>query len=211
MVPHKEVLKKSHSMLKKIIAVIILIIITGVAYYLISPLFRTEVVDDELPENIITETQIESEQVPSGFEELTAEEQEEMNKQMAEKNAVPMPSVADTMPKEVQETEVTDIPSVTFPVAGTAGHSASGSVSILETTTGTVIRYEDFSTINGPKLNVYLAKDLKAQEYIDLGPIKGTHGNINYSVPDGIDVSEYKYVMYWCVPFRVLFNYAEIN
>lgn len=91
-------------------------------------------------------------------------------------------------------------------VIGTSGHPASGTVSVI----GDVIRYEDFMTINGPKLHVYLSKDLEAKEYIDLGPIKGTEGNINYNIPENIDISGYKYVMYWCVPFRVLFNYAEI-
>jgi len=98
-----------------------------------------------------------------------------------------------------------------FEVVGTTGHPASGFVRVLETTDGTVIRYEDFETINGPNLHMYLAKDLDAKEYIDLGAIKGTRGSINYSVPADIDVSEYRYVMYWCVPFSVLFNYAEIR
>jgi len=108
---------------------------------------------------------------------------------------------------ESDEESVSEI----FPVMGTVGHSASGHVRLLNTAAGTVLRYENFSTINGPRLHLYLAKDLKAKEFIDLGPIKGTEGNINYTIPEGVDVSEYRYVMYWCVPFSVLFNYAEIN
>lgn len=98
-----------------------------------------------------------------------------------------------------------------FPVVGTTGHPSSGKVRVLKTAAATVIRYEDFSTINGPDLHVYLAKDLDAKEFVDLGPIKGTEGNINYEVPDGVLVNEYQYVMYWCVPFGVLFNYAPIK
>lgn len=60
-------------------------------------------------------------------------------------------------------------------------------------------------------LHLYLAKTLEADDFIDLGPIRGTRGDINYSVPDGVDLSEYKYVMYWCVPFSVLFNYVELR
>jgi len=96
-------------------------------------------------------------------------------------------------------------------IMDTPGHSASGMVRLLTQEDGTtLIRYENFKTINGPNLHVYLAKDIEAKEFIDLGPIRGTEGNINYVVPENIDVSEYKYVMYWCVPFGVLFNYAEI-
>jgi len=97
-------------------------------------------------------------------------------------------------------------------IIDTSAHPASGTVRILTETGGsTIIRYEDFKTINGPNLHVYLAKDLDAEEFVDLGPIRGTEGNINYEVPEAIDISEYSYVMYWCVPFGVLFNYAEIN
>ena len=98
-----------------------------------------------------------------------------------------------------------------FPVVDTPTHPASGSVFVFESETGTIIRYENFETINGPSLHVYLAKDIDATEYVDLGPIRGTRGNINYKVPEGVDLSEYPIVMYWCVPFRVLFNYAEIR
>lgn len=96
-------------------------------------------------------------------------------------------------------------------IIDTPEHPASGTVRVIETEEGTVIRYEDFETINGPSLRVYLANDLEATDYVDIGPVKGTKGNINYLVPEGVDISDYKYVMYWCVPFSVLFNYAEIN
>ncbi|MFC1721203.1 DM13 domain-containing protein [Patescibacteria group bacterium] len=113
----------------------------------------------------------------------------------------------------VEESEVT--PSVSedllHKVMGTSGHPAEGTVRVVQTEEGQVIRYENFSTINGPQLHVYIAKDLEAKEFVDLGPIKGTQGNINYAVPDNVDLDEYKYVMYWCVPFGVLFNYAEVN
>ena len=73
------------------------------------------------------------------------------------------------------------------------------------------IRYENFSTIDGPELRVYLSRDLGARDYIDLGLRKGTRGNINYSVPENVDINDYKYVLHWCRPFRVLFNYADIE
>ena len=95
-------------------------------------------------------------------------------------------------------------------IVATKAHPASGYVRVIETTTGSVIRYEEFDTLNGPNLHVYLSKDLDANDYIDLGPIKATSGNINYEVPAGVDVSEYRYVLHWCVPFSVLFNYAEL-
>lgn len=98
-----------------------------------------------------------------------------------------------------------------YPVTGTFAHPAEGTVRIIDTVEGTFIRYENFETINGPDLHVYLVKDLDVKEFVDLGPIRGTSGNINYAVPEGVDISDYNYVIHWCVPFKVLFNYAEIK
>lgn len=181
--------------MKNVVLVIVAVVVLGVGYYAISPLFRNVTVDDSLPTNL----------VQSGVENLTQEELVEMKKQNEEVSKEKITEMEDVSP---------DIPTaepVSYAVMGTTGHPASGTVKVLETISGTVIRYEDFSTINGPNLHIYLAKDLRAKDYIDLGSIKGTKGNINYDVPEDIDISEYKYVMYWCVPFKVLFNYAEIN
>lgn len=101
--------------------------------------------------------------------------------------------------------------SPTFPVIGTEGHPASGMVQLIDTTEGTVIRYEDYKTLNGPDLFVYLSKDLEAKEFINLGELKGTEGDINYTIPDDVDLRAYRYVLTWCKQFGVLFNYAEIG
>jgi peptide methionine sulfoxide reductase msrA/msrB len=97
---------------------------------------------------------------------------------------------------------------VIFPVIGTPGHQATGTVRVLQTEAGSVVRYEDFSTTNGPDLYVYLSKDKEATDYVDLGPLKATSGNINYAVPEDVSFDEYSYVLVWCKQFGVLFNYA---
>lgn len=96
-------------------------------------------------------------------------------------------------------------------VVGTAGHPASGTVRILEAEGKKYVRYENFNTINGPDLYIYLAKDLGAKEYVDLGTLRATEGNINYEIPGNVDPSDYRYVMTWCKQFGVLFNYADIS
>lgn len=95
-------------------------------------------------------------------------------------------------------------------VVGTGGHPGSGSVRVINTEGGTVVRYENFKTINGHDLYVYLAKDLDAKEYVNLGTLKATEGNVNYDVPADVNVSDYRYVMVWCKQFSVLFNYADL-
>ena len=101
--------------------------------------------------------------------------------------------------------------SASFPIIDTPAHPASGTVRIVRGADETILRYENYKTINGPDLKVYLAKDLEAKEYVDLGPIKGTEGNINYTIPKDVDISQYRYALTWCEDFSVLFNSADLS
>jgi hypothetical protein len=96
-------------------------------------------------------------------------------------------------------------------VVGTPGHAASGTARIVETEDKKYVRYENFKTINGPDLYVYLAKDLDAKNFVNLGILRATEGDINYEIPSDVDLSEYRYAMTWCKQFGVLFNYADIS
>lgn len=126
--------------------------------------------------------------------------------------------------QEVEEDEVPIVTSedegeVELPIAeplvatviDTPAHPASGLVRLVEADGKTYVRYENYKTINGPDIFVYLAKDINAKEFIDLGRVKATEGNINYEIPDGVSVSEYPYVLTWCKQFGVLFNYADFS
>jgi hypothetical protein len=125
--------------------------------------------------------------------------------------------VADTVEPSavINETNVpqpdTQIIEAGVPVVGSPGHRASGTARLLTTQEGRVVRYENFSTINGPDLFVYLATDVQATEFVDLGRLKATDGNINYAIPDDVDLDKYPYVLVWCKQFGVLFNHAKIN
>ncbi len=100
--------------------------------------------------------------------------------------------------------------SVRAPVIGTTGHPAEGTAHVFEAEGKRFVRYEDFETLNGPDLFVYLAKDLDAKEFVDLGRLRATEGSVNYEIPEGIDPSEYPYVLTWCRAFGVLFNSAKV-
>ncbi|MEX0916966.1 MAG: DM13 domain-containing protein [Candidatus Paceibacterota bacterium] len=167
-----------------IISLVLLVVIAGTGYYFVYPYFNTIEVDDELPMGM-TEAQ-------------TAPADADANGQA---------DIESTTSAQGAEVVVVG----PFSVEDTPAHPASGNVRVFKNTNETVIRYENYDTINGPNLHVYLAKDLEANEYIDLGPIKGTTGNINYTIPEGIDIEEYPFLLTWCVPFGVLFNYAELR
>lgn len=218
--------------MKNIVLLVGAVVVIGVGYYTISPLFKNIEVNDaapvalpttqeqeaphEMPEVQERPSDAEMSPVESGVEALSPEEQVRMGEEMVEVNNEEasmmdeaMPPMEFTIPKEEEEVVVTE--PVRHPIMGTIGHPAEGTVQVIPTMEGLVARFENFSTINGPRLHLYLATDLRATDFIDLGPIKGTRGNINYPLPDDVDLSKYKYLMHWCVPFRVLFNYAELE
>ncbi len=189
--------------MKKILTLAVSLILIYGLYYFIWPIFNVIEVDDVAPTSVSGNDQPTT-QADSGFADLSTQEQEEMLRQLFAANKNKEEAMDDKM----------DMPTsgepMAFAVQDTAGHPASGSMRVFDTAQGQVLRFEDFETINGPQLHLYLSKDIEGTDFIDLGPIRGTTGNINYQVPEGVDLSEYKYVMHWCVPFEVLFNYVEI-
>lgn len=127
------------------------------------------------PPESVTQQSVQS--VSSGFENLSEEKQKEMLDIIAEVNSVETPPVKDDMPKQVNDSTVEQAEK-SYQIIATAGHPAEGSVRVIETPEGSVIRYENFSTINGPRLHLYLAKSLEVDDFIDLGPIRGAHAEI---------------------------------
>lgn len=118
-------------------------------------------------------------------------------------------TVNDTAPTELgTETTIRD---TSHSIVDTPAHPASGNIRIIATESQQTVRFENYDGTNGPDLFVYLAKDLEANEFVSLGRAKGNTGNINYTVPPDVDLSEYRYVLTWCKAFGVLFDYAEID
>lgn len=121
-------------------------------------------------------------------------------------------------PSPITETpdEEADAPrervSSAVPIVDTPGHDASGSVRIIEAADGSrELYFENFSTINGPDLYVYLATDLEATEFVSLGRLRATQGNIRYAIPDNVDLTRYRYALTWCQAFSELFNSADLR
>jgi hypothetical protein len=164
-----------------ILIALAILITLAVAWYALSPLLQNKVVNDSLPESV---------------PQVNPSEKISQSIAVGESN----PN-GDAQP----------LISASFPIVDTPAHPASGTVRIVQSADETILRYEDYKTINGPDLKVYLAKDLEAKEYVDLGFIKGTEGNINYTVPQGIDISQYRYALTWCEDFSVLFNSADLS
>ncbi|MCY4064651.1 MAG: DM13 domain-containing protein [Chloroflexi bacterium] len=95
-------------------------------------------------------------------------------------------------------------------------HGAEGSATVYELPDGErVLRFEDFRSKNGPDLHVYLSREAPTSTFaglgdgeIHLGALKGNVGNQNYDIPADVDLSEYRSVVIYCVPFHVVFSTA---
>ena len=95
-------------------------------------------------------------------------------------------------------------------------HGAEGSATVYALPDGSrVLRFEDFRSKNGPDLHVYLSTEAPTSTFaglgadeVHLGPLKGNVGNQNYEIPAEVDLSQYRSVVIYCVPFRVVFSTA---
>jgi len=97
-------------------------------------------------------------------------------------------------------------------------HSGEGRALVLnDGTAQRFLRFENFSTDNGPDLSVYLVNsDANADEgtfdddFIDLGSLRGNIGDQNYEIPPEVDLAVYDTVVVWCVRFGSAFTAADL-
>ena len=176
-------------MVKKWFITIAAIIVLVIAWYLISPAFRT------------VELQETSPIVNDALDTMTTEQKAEFD-QAVEASQSETKEMEEVMPQTA-----TILSQGTFEPRA---HEVEGSAVLIQSDGEKILRFEDFDTINGPRLHVYLSTDLGTDDFIDLGPLKATKGNFNYELDPSIDTSKYNKVLVWCVPFSVLFSYAEI-
>jgi hypothetical protein len=163
----------------------IIIIIAIIAWYLISPVFNVVEINEESPLNEFTET-------------TNPDFESEMEK-MKDVIVIGEDEMPET-PKVILEGEFIE-----------SAHEVSGKALVIETNENRILRFENFETVNGPNLHIYLSTDLTDDDFVDLGPIKATKGNVNYDIPENTDLDEYDTVLVWCVPFKVLFSFSEVK
>lgn len=184
--------------------VIGLLVVAGVGWYLISPLFIDEVVDEDFPAiPSAAELAEMSEEEKAAVEEDVMEEAADMPDKMMEEE---MPSGE---PMALAQGMFVDADSV---------HQGSGEATIYELADGKhLLRFEEFDVTNGPDLHVLLATSAAPTsssdlgEYIDLGSLKGNQGNQNYEIPADADVSQYQSIVIYCMPFHVVFSTATLQ
>jgi len=220
-----------------IAAVVLAVLAAPVVWWLASPLFRTDAVDEDFPFDVPTTAEI---------EEMTAEEAETIANELADK-AMEMADemtdeqmdvletqineLAEKMPDSEMDEEMPEMETETEETAEAADewlvaaqgmfrdadpfHTGEGTATIFTQGDQSILRFEAFSVTNGPDLHVLLVENIDGTssgelgEYVDLGQLKGNVGNQNYELPADIDLSQYEGVMIYCMPFHVVFATAD--
>ncbi|MBL8047992.1 MAG: DM13 domain-containing protein [Chthonomonas sp.] len=94
-------------------------------------------------------------------------------------------------------------------------HETVGNAQFINDGGKTILRLTNFKTSNGPDVRVLLVRGDNAQkfgdDYLDLGEIKGNHGDQNYVLPAGTEISSYQAVSIWCKRFNVSFGGAKLK
>ena len=147
--------------------------------------------------------------------QLSDEEETKVQEMVEEAAAAVMMDTE--MTEDMPQSELVLIASGQF-VGADSFHQGSGSVALYQQGDQFVVRFEDFSVTNGPDLHVILSKHPSpstqaevGEDYVDLGQLKGNLGNQNYTVPAGIDASEFQSVVIYCMPFHVVFSIGTLN
>jgi len=121
----------------------------------------------------------------------------------------PFPETSQVSPPVVERRSSEKSVLAEAPLVASA-HDVQGKVLLIQKGEQKILRFENLKTINGPDLRIYLSTDLKATDFVDLGAIKATEGNVNYVLPAGIDTEKYRNVLIWCRAFSVLFSSAKL-
>ena len=206
----------------------IVIIGAPIAWWLGSPLFINQTVDEAFPFDIPTASEMAEmtmdeknaviDQVTEAMNDkeamaaLSEDEMETLETQIQEVAAeMPDKEMEEEMPEAAEEWVIAQQGEF---MDADSSHKGSGTATIFQQGENKVLRFENFESTNGPDLHVLLVENVggtssaELGEYVDLGSLKGNVGNQNYEIPADVDLSKYSGVMIYCMPFHVVFSTA---
>jgi hypothetical protein len=206
----------------KILAPVTLVALAGVAYlafgvFGVHTLFIDDTVDEDGP-------------VFASGAAAPTDTLPQVETTVAPTTTVPEESTATDGPTATEAPVVTDAPTTTVApepqivtlAEGTfiprGRYSGEGQALVLnDGSEQRFLRFENFSTDNGPDLRVYLTvSDANGDsgafddDFVDLGVLKGNIGDQNYEIPPDVDLSVYDTVVVWCVRFSTPFTAADL-
>ncbi len=212
----------AHPIWALLIALVVFVPAGGLAWWLGSPLFIDQAVNEEFP-------RLANASVPGNIPPADAEVVMMTMEKIANPVAEPMMGPVATPAAEVAATGVaTATAPPTDPIRLLEGgfidgdffHFGDGTATVYELSDGSrVLRFEDFEVTNGPDLRVLVSADpnpldhdaLAEAGYTELGRLKGNIGNQNYDIPPDVDIKSLGSVVIYCKPFAVIFSVAPLN
>ena len=90
-------------------------------------------------------------------------------------------------------------------------HRTSGTATLIIDGDTRTLEFENFETLGGPDLFVYLSADKSSSDFVNLGMIERFKGDQSYAVDSSVDLDQYNNVLIWCKSFGVLFGSAELS
>lgn len=197
------------------VALLGLIAIVAVGWYLASPLFINETVDEALPESVAAVSKLIDIPSEEELERISEEAIRSIEEAGLEGGSEPDKVMEEEMPAAASQAAVLHTGQF---VGADEFHQGSGTANIYQAADGSLLlRLEDFRVTNGPDLHVLLANGEKPTgeenmgQFLDLGELKGNVGNQNYEIPAGTDLSIYNSVVIYCQPFHVVFATATLT
>ena len=194
--------------------VVLLVPFAVVNWWLISPYFIDDVVDEEFSTSISAQATGDASapttsEAPAGDESTPDSDASEPESGEASDATEDEPLVEEPTP-----TEPVLLGAGQF--VGLAGHEGTGDAGIFQNPDGSlVLRFENFDIENGPDLKVYLVPGADQTSLPDgsigLGELKGNIGDQNYELPPGTELAPGAYTaLVWCEAFSVEFVGATI-
>jgi hypothetical protein len=208
--------KKTNNKRIAVFSIIVGIGITMALYYLVSPLFISTEINEQLPSNTFSPSYQEFEEMTEGqrihaANNMSSHDKNQMLIQYA--NVGNSSRMDETMDNNNNNTIIQASSRIgPFVGVGDGIHNAEGIAKIISLDDNSnILRLEDLKATSGPDLYVYLATDKSASDSVSLGRLKANNGNQNYEIPLGTDLSKHDTVLIWCKAFSVLFGSAELK
>lgn len=136
------------------------------------------------------------------FQEAMDEANENLTEIDPSQEEADMEDMEDDMPGEI-------VTLLSGDFAGLSRYNIEGQAKVLnDGSEQRFLRFENFSSDNGPDLKVYLRAD--NGDFVSLGDLKGNIGDQNYEIPADVDLDVFNTVDIWCERFGVGFGLAPL-
>ncbi|MGI9644970.1 MAG: DM13 domain-containing protein [Ilumatobacteraceae bacterium] len=185
-----------------------------VNWWLISPYFIDDVVDEEFSTSIAEQQTSTGDAVVVPVEPAT--EGDVATDEVPAADPDPAPAAEEPAVEEAPPAPTAPVLLGAGQFVGLAGHDGVGDAGIFQNPDGTLtLRFENFNIDNGPDLEVYLVPGADqtslADGSIHLGALKGNIGDQNYELAAGSVPAGTYTALVWCEAFSVEFVGATIT